>query len=71
MTDHSFDEDMSRRLYDPSHPLYSHRGHRSPPGSQPGHGEAAEPSPWVRRLVYSIFGVAAAYFVVILIFGTH
>ena len=71
MNDHSFHDDLSRRLYDPSHPLYGRKAFSDVSGVSVDREEMTELGPWGTRLLYAGLALVAAYFGLILVFGTH
>ncbi|ODT93700.1 MAG: hypothetical protein ABS86_00800 [Sphingobium sp. SCN 64-10] len=66
------DDNFSRRLYDPSHPLYvSSAAEDGLARLTKGRDEMTELGPWGTRLLYAGLTVVVAYFGLILVFGTH
>lgn len=69
MTD---DDYFSRRHYDPSHPLYvSSAAEDGLARLTKNRHEMTELGPWGTRLLYAGLALVAAYFGLILVFGTH
>ena len=60
MNDHSFDDDLSRRLYDPSHPLYGRKAFSDVSGVSVDREEMTELGPWGTRLLYAGLALVAA-----------
>lgn len=71
MTDHSFDDDMSRRLYDPSHPLYVPTAAENGPVRLSRDGSAPDLGPLGRLAVYAGFAIVVSYFALILLVGAN
>ncbi|KAE8237452.1 hypothetical protein A4X03_0g9114 [Tilletia caries] len=66
------DDNFSRRLYDPSHPLYvSSAAEDGLARLTKNRDDMTELGPWGVRLLYAGLAVVAAYFGLILVFGTH
>ena len=66
------DDNFSRRLYDPSHPLYvSSAAEDGLARLTKNRDDMTELGPWGTRILYAGLAVVAAYFGLILIFGTH
>lgn len=61
--------DRSRRLHDPSHPSYVRTAYDDV--SSANRDTMAELGPWGTRLLYAGLTLVAAYFGLILVFGTH
>lgn len=63
--------DRSRRLHDPSHPLYVRTAYDDVSELTVDRDAMTELGPWGTRLLYGGLTLVASYFALIFVFGTH